>query len=100
MPKWCSGARQGTLLHRWGQEHDPEWRMPEQGRPHAGVGLGLLAVACEGSPHVQSHGKYVCAMMCAYDVLVGRGAWAFEVRGRHVEACLVLVWGNGLSGTL
>ena len=29
------------------------------------------------SPHVQSHGKYVCAMMCAYDVLVGRGAWAF-----------------------
>ena len=37
------------------------------------------------SPHVQSHGKYVCAMMCD-DVLVGRGAWAFEVRGRHVEA--------------
>ena len=37
------------------------------------------------SPHVQSHGKYVCAMMCD-DALVGRGAWAFEVRGRHVEA--------------
>ena len=45
------------------------------------------------SPHVQSHGKYlVCAVraracdVCVYDVLVGRGAWAFEVRGRHVEA--------------
>ena len=53
-----------------------------EGRPHAGW-VWVLPVS---SPHVQSHGKYVCAMMCAYDVLVGRGAWAFEVRGRHVEA--------------
>ena len=36
--------------------------------------------------------------VCVYDVLVGRGAWAFEVRGRHVER-MVRVWGNGVSGT-
>ena len=53
------------------------------------------------SPHVQSHGKYVCAMMCAYDVLVGRGAWAFEVRGRqrHVEVHGARVGKRCIAGT-
>ena len=51
------------------------------------------------SPHVQSHGKHVCAMMCAYDVLVGRGAWAFEVRGRHVEAWCACRGKRCIAGT-